>query len=204
MRIGIFGGSFDPVHCGHLTLAESCRAQAQLDRIWFVPAAHQPFKPDGPFASDADRVAMLKLALVDFRDAEISTLEIDRGGMSFMIDTLLTVENLLPDAKYFLLLGADSLVDFSYWRRPTDICRVATPLIVNRAGEPQPNFEHLEQIVSAERLAEIEASQVVMPPMAISSTEIRRLVAAGGDWQEMVPVEVGQYICSHQLYVEKR
>ncbi len=201
MRIGIFGGSFDPVHHGHLTLAESCRVQAALDRVWFVPAAHQPFKPDGPFASNADRLAMLEIALADQEAFEISMLEIDRGGMSYTIDTLLTAQSLAPNVQLFLLLGADSLVDFPYWRRPADICRVATPLVVNRAGEPSANFEHLEQIVSAERLAEIQASQVEMPPQAISSSEIRRLVATGGEWDEKVPAGVAKYIRDHKLYL---
>jgi nicotinate-nucleotide adenylyltransferase len=121
--------------------------------------------------------------------------------MSYMIDTLLTVESLVPDAQLFLLLGADSLVDFPYWRRPADICRVATPLVVNRAGEPPPNFEHLEGIVSAERLAEIQACQVEMPPQAISSSEIRRLIAMGGEWEEKVPSGVANYLRDHKLYL---
>jgi nicotinate-nucleotide adenylyltransferase len=201
MRIGIFGGSFDPVHCGHLALAESCREQAQLDRVWFVPAAHQPFKPDGPFATNADRVEMLKLALGQYERYEISMLEIDRGGMSYTIDTLLTVKSLVPDAEVFLLMGADSLRDFPYWRRPAVICRAATPLVVNRAGESSPNFEHLEGIVSTERLAEIESQQVEMPPVDISSSEIRRLIANHGNWQDMVPKKVGEYIRDHRLYL---
>lgn len=203
MRIGIFGGSFDPVHCGHLVLAESCREQAQLDRIWFVPAAHQPFKPDGPFATNADRLEMLKLALDGQEYFEISNLEIDRGGMSYTIDTLLTLVSVVPDAKVFLLMGADSLRDFPYWRRPADICRTATPLVVNRAGEPAPNFEHLENIVSAERQAEIESQQVEMPPVDISSSEIRRLIANHGNWQDMVPENVGEYIRDHRLYLAR-
>ena len=91
MRVGIFGGSFDPVHCGHLELGRCCRDQAQLDRIWFVPAAHQPFKPDGPFAANADRLTMLNLAIEGEKGFEISTLELDRGGMSYTVDTLLTL-----------------------------------------------------------------------------------------------------------------
>lgn len=203
MRIGIFGGSFDPVHCGHLVLAESCRTQANLDRVWFVPASHQPFKPDGPFATNVDRLEMLKLALDGREDYEISTLEIDRGGMSYTIDTLLTVKSMMSEAQIFLLMGADSLRDFPYWRRPADICRAATPLVVNRAGEPAPNFEHLKGIVSTDRLAEIERQQVEMPPVDISSSEIRRLIAKHGNWQELVPEKVREYIRDHQLYLAR-
>jgi nicotinate-nucleotide adenylyltransferase len=121
--------------------------------------------------------------------------------MSYTIDTLLTVKSLMPDAEVFLLMGADSLRDFPYWRRPADICRAATPLVVNRAGKPMPNFEHLEGIVSPERLAEIESQQVEMPPVDISSSEIRRLIVKHGNWQEMVPENVGQYIRDHRLYL---
>jgi nicotinate-nucleotide adenylyltransferase len=200
MRIGVFGGSFDPVHHGHLELARSCRDQAMLDRIWFIPAAHQPFKPDGPFATNADRLAMLELALAGETSFEISTLELDRGGMSYTIDTLLTLSAMVPDAELFLLMGADSLVDFPYWRRPADICRVATPLVVNRGGEPAPNFEHLDQILPPERIDEIKASQVTMTPMEHSSANIRRLIATGGGWRELVPKSVAAYIRKHRLY----
>lgn len=140
MRIGVFGGSFDPVHFGHLKLAQSCLEEAQLDRVWFVPAAHQPFKPDGPFAANSDRLAMLELALEVQPAFEISTLEIERGGMSYTIDTLLTLSAMMPGAELFLLMGADALVDFPYWRRPAEICRVAKPLVVNRGGEPAPTL----------------------------------------------------------------
>ena len=200
MRIGIFGGSFDPVHWGHLTLAESCREQARIDHVWFVPAAHQPFKPDGPFATDAQRVDMLKLALADRPDCDISTIEIDRGGMSYTVDTLLTISSSQPDAELFLLMGADSLVDFPYWRRPAEICRVATPLVANRGGEPPPNFDHLAEVVSPERFAEIQAQQVRMPAMQHSSSDIRRLIATDGDWENLVPEAVASYIRDHQLY----
>ncbi len=200
MRLGNFCGSFDPVHRGHLALAASCLAQSALDRVWFVPAAQQPFKPTGPHAANADRLTMLNLALADIEAFEISQIEIDRGGVSYTIDTLLKIKSLLPEAQLFLLMGADSLVDFPHWRRPADICNVATPLVVNRAGEPAPNFEHLEPIVSPERLAEIKASQVEMAPQEISSSDIRQLIATGGEWEELVPESVADYIREHDLY----
>ena len=100
----------------------------------------------------------------------------------------------------FLMMGADSLIDFPYWRRPAEICRIATPLIVNRGGEPAPNFEHLDQIIPPNRIAEIKALQVEMPPMEHSSTDIRRLVTTGGAWEELVPEEVASYIRDHNLY----
>ena len=85
MRLGLFGGSFDPVHTGHLVLADSCAGQAALDEVWFVPAVRQPLKPSGPQASDADRLEMLRLALADRPRFEVSQLEIERGGMSYTV-----------------------------------------------------------------------------------------------------------------------
>lgn len=200
MRLGILGGSFDPVHRGHLVLAECCRAQAGLDRVWLVPAAQQPFKPRGPIASAADRVAMLRLAVDGHEGLEVSTLEIDRGGMSYTIDTLEAVAAAEPGARLFLLMGADTLADFAEWHRPAAICTLATPLVVSRAGEPPPAFEHLAPLVSAERLAEIQALQVEMPPTPISSSAIRALIASGGDWQKLVDPAVGDFIQDKKLY----
>ena len=143
---------------------------------------------------------MLELALEVQPAFEISTLEIERGGMSYTIDTLLTLSAMMPGVELFLLMGADALVDFPYWRRPAEICRVAKPLVVNRGGEPAPNFEHLDQIIPPDRIAEIMAAQVQMPTMEHSSSDIRRLIATDGAWQELVPKKVASYICEHRLY----
>lgn len=200
MRIGVFGGSFDPIHWGHITLAECCQQQAELDRVWFIPAAQQPLKPAGPIASNADRMAMLELALAAYPAFEISTLELDRGGTSYTVDTLVAINSRMPAAQLFLLLGADSLVDFPRWRQPADICRLATLLVVNRGGAPRPNFAHLRQIIAPERVVEIEAAQVEMPPMQHSSSDIRQRIATGGDWQSLVPPGVADYIRDRRLY----
>ncbi len=116
MRLGIFGGSFDPSHNGHLRLAECCAEQAGLDAVWFVPAGVSPFKPHGPVASCADRLAMLRLAVEGLAGREISTLEIDRGGISYTADTLRQIHAARPDARLFFLMGADSLHDLPEWR----------------------------------------------------------------------------------------
>jgi len=200
MRLGIFGGSFDPVHRGHLLLADSCCAQAQLDQIWFVPAARQPLKPAGPIAGNTHRLAMLQLACADRERFQVSTLEFDRGGVSYSIDTLETIHAEQPEAKLFFLLGADSLADFPAWHRPADICRLATLLVVRRAETAEPDFSVLRPLVSAERLDQIRQQQVQMPPTPISSSEIRQQIAAHADWQGSVPRGVADYLQKHQLY----
>lgn len=200
MRLGIYGGSFDPVHCGHVALAQVCLEAARLDRVWFVPTAEQPFKPQGPVASNDDRLEMLLLGTANEPAFEVSRIEIDRGGPSYTIETLLTVRDVLPDAELFLLMGADSLADFAHWRRPDEICRVALPLIVNRGGQAPPDFDSLAEIVSTERLAEIKAARVQMPPMEMSSSTIRQLIATNGEWEDLVPAKVATYIRDHRLY----
>ena len=203
-RLGIFGGSFDPVHLGHLLLAECCAEQAKLDEVWFVPTAHQPLKPAGPQASNLDRLAMLQHACESQKTYKISTIELDRGGLSYSVDTLEAIQAKQPDAELFFLMGADSLADFPKWHRPDDICRLATPLVVHRAESAEPNFEALRPLVSADRLDQIRQQQIEMPPTPISSSQIRALIASGGNWQAFVPAEVADYIEKHQLYATQR
>lgn len=201
MRLGVFGGSFDPVHFGHLLLAECCWRQAALDRVAFVPASRQPHKPRAPRATDAERVAMLELATRERPEFEVSTIEIDRGGVSYTIDTLRELRNREPAAELFFLMGADSLADLPHWREPAEICRLATPLVVHRAGRADPNFDALAGLVSPARLAEISGLQVDMPATPIASSEIQRLIAAGGQWQPLVPPVVADYIVAQRLYL---
>ena len=200
MRLGIFGGSFDPVHRGHLLLADCCAVQAALDQIWFVPTAQQPLKPDGPTATDAHRLAMLQLACADQPKFEVSSLEIDRGGISYTVDTLKAIRAEQPDAELFFLLGADSLADFPVWHRPTDICRLATLLVVRRAGTQEPDFDVLRPLVSPQHLDQIRNQQIQMPPTPISSSAIRQQIATQGNWQDCVTPEVAHYIRQHALY----
>lgn len=200
MRIGVFGGSFDPVHRGHLLLAECCWQQAKLDRVEFIPTAQQPLKPRGPVAGETDRLAMLQLAIAGRPEFGVSTIEIDRGGVSYTVDTLRALQQAWPGAELFFLMGADSLADFTHWREPAAICELATPLVVRRAESPLPAFGALEGLLSAERLAAIRAQEVEMPATPISSSAIRRLIAEQGEWESLVPEGVAEYIEERDLY----
>ncbi len=201
MRLGIFGGSFDPVHQGHLELATCCWRQAKLETVWFVPTACQPHKPRGPRATDADRLAMLKLAIADRPEFAVSTVELDRGGMSYTVDTLEAIHAGQPQAELFFLMGADSLKDLPHWREPARICELATPLVVHRAGAAEPNFDLLRPFVPEDRLAAICSHQVEMPAMPVSSSQIRKQIAEASDWQSMVPAKVAGFIQQQRLYV---
>jgi len=204
LRVGIFGGSFDPVHRGHLVLAQCCLEQAELDAVWFVPADEQPLKPDGPQASGARRLAMLELAVEDCAEFSVSTIELDRGGVSYTVDTLESLCEEEPTAELFFLMGADSLAELPRWHRATEVCKLATPLIVHRAGAEEPNFRILHNFLSLERADKIERLQVEMPATPISSSQIRQLIAAGSDWDEMVVPRVAEYIREHRLYFAGR
>ena len=200
MRLGLFGGSFDPVHLGHLELARCCAEQAALDEVWFVPAAHQPLKPGGPQATNDQRLAMLQVAIADQHDMKTSSIEIERGGVSYTIETLQEVRRQMPDAELFFLMGADSLADLPHWRHPQQICQLCTLLVVRRAGSAEPDFDVLADFVSKDRLREMRDMQVEMPPTPISSSEIRSLVGSQGEWQQMVPERVASYITGNRLY----
>lgn len=204
MRIGVFGGSFDPIHRGHLLLAKCCADQAALDQVLLIPAAAQPLKPRGPVASAEDRLGMVQAAIASdtFADHRFaaSTIELARPGPSYTVDTLSALAEQHPDDELFLLLGADSLADLPRWRDPGRICDLATPLVVARAGESPADFGVLAPVVETAQLEQIKRLQIRMPPTPISSTDIRRRIATGEPWQELVPTEVAAYIQQHALY----
>jgi nicotinate-nucleotide adenylyltransferase len=200
MRLGIFGGSFDPVHYGHLLLAESAREQLALDEVWLIPAAVSPFKIGKVQALAKARLEMLELALAGSEHLRASSIEIDRGGVSYTVITLAAIAGQNAGAAIFLLMGADALRDLPSWRDPARICELATPAVVRRGGAPEPNFDGLAAIVSQQRLAEIKAAQVQMPLIDLSSTDLRARAAAGHSLRYRTPRAVEKYIETNQLY----
>ena len=195
MRIGLFGGSFDPVHNGHLAVATACREAAELDDVWFVPTAVQPHKPSGPIASNQQRVAMLELAGVRH-----SLVEIERGGVSYTVDTLRELGRLSPADQWFLLMGADTLHDLPNWREPSAILQMASPLVVGRPGEPPPDFACLSDLVDEGRLQSFRKLHVEMAPVDTSSSDIRRRIATGQSIETLCPTAVVNFIARNNLY----
>jgi nicotinate-nucleotide adenylyltransferase len=196
MRLGIFGGSFDPVHNGHLELARCCQRQAALGEIWFTPTAIQPLKHAGPHATNKQRLEMLHLAIESEPSWRVCTLEIERGGFSYTVDTLRQIHTELPDAELFFMIGADALRDVPQWKEPDEIFRLATPLVVHRAGQAPPNLATLKPICPSDHQPEL----VDMPAMPESSSEIRRRIAAGNAVDNIVPAAVSQYIRERGIY----
>lgn len=196
MRLGILGGSFDPVHIGHLALARACQQQAKLDEVWFVPTSVQPLKQHGPHATDAERIEMLRLATAEEAAWRVCTLEVDRGGMSFTVDTLRQLHEELPNAELYFLIGSDALRDVAHWREPREIFRLATPLVVHRAGEPQPDLTTLRSNCTQSTLPQV----IDMPELDVSSTKIRRRVAKEEPIDELVSPPVAAFVHQHGIY----
>lgn len=200
MRLGIFGGTFDPVHYGHLLLAESCREQCRLDQVRFLPAAVPPHKQDRVLTPAPQRIEMLQLALAGHEQFVIDRFEIDRGGVNYTVDTLRHFHTAQPEATLFLLMGADMLLDLPNWRQADQVCELATVVAVRRPGAAEPDWRGLAGLVGPERLAWFAEHQVAMPEIGISSTEIRERVKAGRSIRYMTPRAVEIYIETHRLY----
>jgi nicotinate-nucleotide adenylyltransferase len=200
MRIGIFGGSFDPVHFGHLLLAEVCREQCSLDEVWFLPAASPPHKRYRALSAAGHRVAMLELAIAGHDAFRVSSLEIERGGVSYTVQTLRELKHQQPDNDLFFLMGADSLRDLPMWREPAEICRLAIPVVVRRRSAPEPDLDVLCQVVDGDRLEAIRNCQAEMPLVDFSSTEIRQAIAHRHSVRYQTPRAVEKYIETNNLY----
>jgi nicotinate-nucleotide adenylyltransferase len=200
MRLGIFGGTFDPVHYGHLLLAESAREQLRLDEVWFMPAAIPPHKRERELSSSRERVEMLELAIAGNEAFRVSTLELDRGGVSYTVETLRQLRAERPKAELFLLMGADSLHDLINWRAPAEICELATLAVVRRGGTPAPDFRILSGLVNDDRRRQFEAQQVEISAVDFSSTDLRRRAAEGRSLRYRTPRAVEMYIRAQKLY----
>lgn len=196
MKLGIYGGSFDPVHWGHLLLAECCREALDLDEVWFVPAYQAPHKLGRQVTATEHRYQMLLLATAGHAGFRVSSLEIDRQGTSFTVDTLEQLHIAMPHAELYLLMGADTFQDLPNWRLPTRVCELAVPVVVHRRGQ---GAQELAPILLSEHL-QITARRVQMPLIELSSTELRERVAVGQSIRYRTFAAVEQYIAQHGLY----
>ena len=204
MRIGIFGGSFDPVHQGHLIVAECCREQARLERVVFVPTAIQPFKQDRRPAAGQHRAEMLALAAGGNPAFEVSTLELDRGGVSYTVDTLTALQATHGADELLLILGPDALASLPDWREPAQILELAGVIAVERDGLDDVSATvqeaRLGALLGRERAQQIAADRVRVPALGIRSSDLRALVKAGRSIRYRTPRAVEQYIATHELY----
>lgn len=188
-RIGVFGGTFDPVHNAHIAMARAAAEGADLDQVLFMVAARPPHKSGGTAASEEDRYDMVEAALADEPRMAASRLELEREGPSYTADTLRELHARHPDAELFLIIGMDSLVDLPKWREPDVILKLAQLLVIPRPGDwsvPEVLDGHYEIIPFVET--------------PVSSTEVRDRLAAGESLDGLVPTEVQQLIEERGIY----
>jgi nicotinate-nucleotide adenylyltransferase len=185
--IGVFGGSFDPVHLGHLIVARSAAEQLRLDVVHFVPARIQPFKTDRQMATPEHRLAMLALALADQPGFVVDDREIQRSGTSYTIDTLRELSAEAPQDQLCLMVGADAARELPDWREARLIPELSRIVVLTRQGVECS-------------LGELQAELIEVPAVDISATEIRRRIRDGEPIHQLVPPAVAEYIESHGLY----
>ena len=199
-RIGIFGGSFDPIHYGHLLLAELCRESMELDHVRFLIANLSPLKTGSAPAKNKDRTEMIQLAIGGNPKFRIDTREMDRGGISYTIDSVRSIAAESPGSELFLLMGADTLADISKWRDPLELFRLVTPIVISRGGVGEPNWDALKPYVDSIRLNEIIKAKVTAPQIEISSYDLRDRVRRGKSIRYQTPPAVEMFIREHQLF----
>ena len=191
MKLGIFGGTFDPVHHGHLIVAEAVRESVGLDRILFVPTLISPHKQEAGATPAAQRLAMLREAVKPNPFFEVLDIEIERGGVSYTVDTLRALVQSNPRDALYLLIGADNLREFGTWREPSEILNLGTLVVMDRPGFPAGG----EEPALPERTIRCR-----VPAIDISGTEIRRRVKQGLPISFLVPPPVARYIGRNRLY----
>ncbi len=187
MKIGVFGGSFDPVHVGHLIVAEAAAEIIGLQHVLFMPAGQQPFKAGHHEAQPGHRVAMLRLALEDNPRFALDLRELQREGPSYTVDSLRELRHEHPEDQLCFLVGADTICDLPTWREAAQLARLATFVALTRPGSEVPHSEIVSQVIE-------------VPAIGISATDIREAVSRGRSVRYMVPAQVAEYIVRHGLY----
>jgi nicotinate-nucleotide adenylyltransferase len=190
MKIALFGGSFDPVHLGHLLVAMAAREELGLDRVFFIPAAQSPFKPSLPPASPQERLRLLRLALAGDNAAEVDDQELLRGGVSYSIDTVRGYKKKFPDAELFYLIGADQAGQLNLWREADELARQVEFLVIPRPGEPAPKLP-----------TPFRGRALRGFPIGISSSEIRARCRSGLPVTHLTPPAVAEAIKINRLYL---
>lgn len=199
-RIGIFGGSFDPVHLGHLWIAEAARERLSLDQVSWIPAATSPLKPGGPIAGDEERMRMIRLAISGNPQFVLDDREIRRGEVSYTVDTISEIKAGQPEADLYLIIGSDSLASLDRWHEPKRLLGLVRLAVISRGGEPPIDFSVLEDLADPVCQQSVRDHVVPMPRIEISSSELRRRIQAGKSIRYQTPAAVEAMIEASKLY----
>jgi nicotinate-nucleotide adenylyltransferase len=198
--LGMLGGTFDPVHLGHLAVADEAREALGLEHVVFVPAGHPPHKAGRPISPAVDRLAMIELAIADNPAFSVDRIELDRPGPSYTVDTvaaLLSGDD--PPTELTVIVSAELFGSFTAWREPERLLRLARVAVVPRAGYPAPEPAFVARHFPG---LEDQVSFLAGPHLGVSATDIRARAAAGRSIRYLVPPAVAAYIGDHGLYTD--
>lgn len=199
-RIGLMGGTFDPIHYGHLVTAEAARCEFSLDKVIFIPSGHPPHKKDYQVTAAEHRYRMTVLATASNPFFEVSRIEIERAGMSYTIDTVTEFRQLLgPEPELYFITGADAILEILHWKDVDELLKKCRFIAATRPGFPLEKLEDLKPQLPLESWDRIHIIEV--PALAISSTDIRRRVRARKTIKYLLPEAVEEYIRQEGLYL---
>jgi nicotinate-nucleotide adenylyltransferase len=197
VKLGVLGGTFDPIHNGHLTIAREACNKLSLDKVLFVPARQQPLKDRDDVAPVGNRLKMIALAIKDFPQFELSTVETEAKGPNYTVDTLRRLKQQYNDAELYFILGWDSLEELPRWKQPQEIIKLCRIVALTRSTVPAPEIKKLDDRIPglSQRLVMLD-----MAPVNISSTDIRSRLHRGLPIHDMVSPQVEEYILRYELY----
>lgn len=200
MKLMLYGGTFDPVHNGHVKVAQSAFEKLGCDKAFFIPARRSPHRSQSPLASGTDRVAMLKLALADMPCFEVSDCELKRPEPSYAYDTIKDFAAAYQNAELFWIVGADALTDLLNWHKIAQIIDICNLCLMYRAGYQKPEFQGFEDQLGPERTQKLRNNVIPGPLIDISSTEIRAKLLQNRQCPDLIDPRVMQYIRNKGLY----
>jgi nicotinate-nucleotide adenylyltransferase len=200
MKIGILGGSFDPIHIGHITLAEYVREGAELDKIILLPAYESPFKIGMSGAGDRHRLNMTRLAAEGNEYFEVSSYDVDKGKVSYSVDLMSELQHMHPDDRLYFIAGTDSFLGIEKWRKADELLRKYGFVVGTR-----PGYKDEELAAHVKHITETYGTEVIVvriPKLDVSSTDIRKRCSRGRSIKYLVPKKVEEYINANKLYRE--
>ncbi len=201
-RIILFGGTFDPVHTGHIIVAEAAAESIGASMVYLIPARRSPHKEQKPVAPDNDRIAMLKLAAAGKSLFQVSPVELNRAEPSYTIDTIAHFRQTLgPDCQFYWLIGTDMLKDLPRWHKIDELLKKCTICVMNRGGFERPDFDTLTGKLIAENIEKLRQNMIETPLIKISSTDIRQKVSQNHDVSKFLYPDISDYIKTHRLYL---
>ncbi|MEQ8764422.1 MAG: nicotinate-nucleotide adenylyltransferase [Planctomycetota bacterium] len=199
-RLGLYGGTFNPIHDGHLHVARSARSRFGLDRVWLIPSHVPPHRSSEGLVDAEHRLGMIRAAVADDAGLEASDIEVRRPGRSYTIDTIREVSEAMPETELYFVIGSDSLPELPSWREAKALVSLCQIITVLRRGHPATGLDRVRAFFGDALTEKLESGFLELDPVPVSSTEIRERLRRGESIRGLVPVGVAAYIAEHDLY----